>query len=120
VIVDIYETGTELCPVRAVGKWLTATSSMESDLPAFRFVSRVPLTGSKLNNLLKEWLEEATPGISTHSFRIGTASMMGKLGFSDREVKAVGIWSSRAFEGYMRLLRTKRRLVADKLAKYSC
>ncbi len=43
----------------------------------------------------------------THSFRIGTASMLGALGFSDEEVKAVGRWSSRAFEEYMLLPRTK-------------
>jgi hypothetical protein len=45
--------------------------------------------------------------------------MMGRLGFADREVKAVGRWSSRAFEGYIRLPRTKRKLVAEKLAKYT-
>jgi hypothetical protein len=92
---------------------------MESDQPAFRFSSGVPLTGGKLNGLLKEWLGEAVPGISTHSFRIGAASLMGKLGFSDKDVKAVGRWGSRAFEGYIRLPRTKRRLVAEKLARYS-
>jgi hypothetical protein len=119
-IVDVYQTGSDLCPVKAVMKWLDATKGMESDLPAFRFVSGVPLTGQKLNKLLKEWLEDAAPGISTHSFRIGAASMMGKLGFSDKEVKAVGRWSSRAFESYIRLPRTKRKLVADKMAKYSC
>jgi hypothetical protein len=90
---------------------------MEDDLPAFRFSSGVPLTGTKLNRLLREWLEDAAPGISTHTFRIGAASLMGKLGFADKDVKAVGRWSSRAFEGYMRLPRTKRKLVAEKLAK---
>jgi hypothetical protein len=117
IIVDVFQTDTELCPVRAVGKWLRFTSNMEDDLPAFRFSSGVPLTGTKLNRLLKEWLEDAAPGISTHSFRIGAASLMGKLGFSDQDMKAVGRWSSRAFEGYMRLPRTKRKLVAEKLAR---
>jgi hypothetical protein len=92
---------------------------MEKDQPAFRFSSGVPLTGGKLNGLLKEWLGKAVPGISAHSFRIGAASLMGKLGFSDKDVKAVGRWGSRAFEGYIRLPRTKRRLVAEKLARYS-
>jgi hypothetical protein len=76
------------------------------------------LTGSKLNKLLKEWIGEVVPGVSTHSFRIGAASMMGKLGFSDNDVKAVGRWGSRAFESYIRLPRTKRKMVAEKLAKY--
>jgi hypothetical protein len=119
VIVDIYQTDTDICPVRAVQKWSEATQGMAGDMPAFRFDSGVPLTGTKLNQLLREWLGDSVPGISTHSFRIGAASMMGKLGFSDKDVKAVGRWGSRAFEGYIRLPRTKRRLVAEKLAKYT-
>jgi hypothetical protein len=119
VIVDIYQTSTDLCPAKAVAKWLRASASMESDLPAFRFASGIPMTGAKLNKLLKDWLADVAPGISTHSFRIGAASLMGRLGFSDSEVKAAGRWSSRAFEGYIRLPRTKRKLVADKLAKYA-
>ena len=39
-------------------------------------------------------------------------SMLGALGFSDEEVKAVGRWSSRAFEEYMLLPRTKRMQMA--------
>ncbi len=38
--------------------------------------------------------------------------MLGALGFSDEEVKAVGRWSSRAFEEYMLLPRTKRMQMA--------
>jgi hypothetical protein len=118
-IVDVYQTDTDICPARAVKKWLRATQSMANDQPAFRFSSGIPLTGAKLNQLLKDWLSSTVPGISTHSFRIGAASMMGKLGFSDKDVKAVGRWGSRAFEGYIKLPRTKRRLVAEKLAKYA-
>jgi hypothetical protein len=107
VIVDVYQTDTDICPARAVVKWLGATQGMANDQPAFRFRSGVPLTGAKLNQLLKEWLGGTVQGISTHSFRIGAASMMGKLGFSDKDVKAVGRWGSRAFEGYIKLPRTK-------------
>jgi hypothetical protein len=118
VVVDIYQTNTDMCPARAVSKWLAATDGAANDQPAFRFASGVPLTGSKLNKLLKEWVGDVVPGISTHSFRIGAASMMGKLGFSDNDVKAVGRWGSRAFESYIRLPRTKRRMVAEKLSKF--
>jgi hypothetical protein len=118
VIVDVFQTDSNICPVRAVGKWLTATEHMDGNQPAFRFTSGVPLTSAKLNNLLREWLGGVVPGISTHSFRIGAASLMGRLGFADKDVKAIGRWGSRAFEGYMRLPRTKRKLVAEKLAKH--
>ena len=51
----------------------------------------------------------------THSFRIGMASMLGALGYDDDDVKAVGRWSSRAFEEYLMLPRTKRIAMAKKL-----
>jgi hypothetical protein len=119
VIVDVYQTDTTMCPAKAVMRWLRMTEGMAADMPAFRLADGTPVTGSLFNLLLKEWLGDTVPGISAHSFRIGAASLMGKLGFSDKDVQAVGRWGSRAFEGYMRLPRTKRRLVARKLAKYN-
>jgi hypothetical protein len=118
VIVDVFQTNTELCPIRAVSRWLRMSGDMESDQPAFRFADGTPITGGRFNQLLHLWLGEVTPGISAHSFRIGAASLMGSLGFSDKDVKAIGRWGSRAFEGYIRTPRTKRRLVAEKVAKY--
>jgi hypothetical protein len=119
IIVDVFQTDTDLCPAKAVRKWKKASKHMENGQPAFRFSDGVPITGTKFNFLLKQWLSDTVPGISAHSFRIGAASLMGAMGFSDKDVKAVGRWGSRAFEGYMRLPGTKRRLVAMKLAKYS-
>jgi hypothetical protein len=118
VIVDVFQTDSEICPVDAVRKWEESSGEMEADQPAFRFSSGVPLTSAKLNSLLKEWLGDVVPGISTHSFRIGAASLMGRLGFADKDVKAIGRWGSRAFEGYMKLPLTKRKMVAEKLAKH--
>jgi hypothetical protein len=34
--------------------------------------------------------------------------MLGSLGYSDDEIQASGRWSSRAFEAYLKLKRTKR------------
>jgi hypothetical protein len=119
IIVDIFQSDTDMCPVKAMLKWEKATEGMEEDQPAFRFSCGTPITCAKFNAILKDRLGGLVSGISCHSFRIGAASMMGTLGFSDKEVKAVGRWGSRAFEGYMRLPRTKRMLVARKLAKYS-
>jgi hypothetical protein len=117
-VVDVFQTDSDICPAAAVRKWLSTSSHMEEDQPAFRFASGVPITSAKLNSLLKEWLGDVIPGISTHSFRIGAASLMGKLGFADKDVKAIGRWGSRAFEGYIRLPRTKRKMVAEKLVKH--
>jgi hypothetical protein len=117
IVVDIFQTDTELCPVRAVEKWFRVTKDMEEDQPGFRWACGTPITCASFNNMLKDRLGGLVNGISCHSFRIGAASMMGSLGFSDKDVKAVGRWGSRAFEGYIRLPRTKRMLVARKLAK---
>jgi hypothetical protein len=119
VIVDVFQTDTDMCPAKAVERWLRMSSSMAGEQPAFRFADGTPITGGKFNHLLRQWLGNVVPGISTHSFRIGAASMMGALGFSDKDVKAIGRWGSRAFEGYMRLPRTKRQLVAQKMAKFA-
>ena len=71
-----------------------------------------PLTGAKMNSymskLLDPYTDKSIGSFNTHSFRIGLASMLGSLGFSDVEVKIAGRWSSRAFEAYLKLKRTKR------------
>jgi hypothetical protein len=117
-VIDIFQTDTAMCLTKATKKWWAATRNMSPDLPAFRLACGTPLTSAKLNTLLHKWLDSTIRGISTHSFRIGAASLMGSLGFSDKDVQAVGRWGSRAFEGYIKLPLTKRRLVAKKLAKW--
>jgi hypothetical protein len=61
---------------------------------------------------LTGFIENPEDVFCTHSFRIGIASMLGTLGYSDDDVKAVGRWSSRAFEEYLLLPRTKRMQIA--------
>jgi len=41
--------------------------------------------------------------------------MLANLGLPDEELQAAGRWSSRAFEIYMKLKRTKRTAVATKI-----
>jgi hypothetical protein len=48
VIVDVFQTDSNICPVRAVEKWLAATNHMASKQPAFRLASSVPLKSAKL------------------------------------------------------------------------
>jgi hypothetical protein len=78
----------------------------------FRWENGANLTGAKLNSIMSKFLDPYTDksigSFNTHSFRIGLASMLGSLGFTDEEIKAAGRWSSRAFEAYMKLKRTKR------------
>ena len=120
VIVDVYQADTNICPVRAVKKWLAATQNYEQDQPAFRMKDGTPLTASCFNRILEQRLKGYLDNrkLSAHSFRSGAASMMANLGYSDKDVKAVGRWSSRAFELYVKLPRTKRMAVAKNVRKF--
>ena len=117
VIVDVYETESLLCPVRAFKKW-DRFRETEQELPLFRFDSGVPFTGRRLNQILRACLEGHVEGgeklFSSHSFRAGTASHMAAIGCSDNEIKAIGQWSSRAFLEYVKLPRSNRAEVAKK------
>ena len=120
IIVDVFETGSDICPVKAFKKW-RKNVRIEKDRPLFRFSNGTSLTGRKFNEIIKERLTSVLPEaqglISSHSFRAGAASMMGVMGYSDEEVKAVGRWSSRAFLDYMKLPRSRRIEIAREWSK---
>jgi len=110
-IVDLFQNDGPLCPVKALLSW-HKLRKRELDKPLFRMENGTPLTGAKMNSFMSKFLDPYTDksigSFNTHSFRIGLASMLGSLGFSDEEVKIAGRWSSRAFEAYLKLKRTKR------------
>ena len=120
-ICDIYPSQSSLCPIRAFKAWKLAETDAEPDLPAFRFHDGPNMTIGAFNKILKETLAPHTKNlrgsISSHSFRIGLASCLGSLGFSDEQVMAAGRWSSRAYQSYMKLPRTKRLEMARAIAK---
>ena len=117
VIVDVYGSGTDICPVRAFKKW-NAFRLVEEGQPCFRFSSGVPLTGWKFNEIVRErlkgFVESSEKLFSSHSFRAGAASLMAEIGYSEDEIKAVGRWSSRAYMDYIKLPRTNRAEIAKK------
>jgi hypothetical protein len=116
-VVDVYQAEDDICPVRAVKKWMRVTSGAKDDQPAFSFDSGLSITAARFNTVLRERLQGVLDvRITTHSFRIGAASRMGQFGMSDKDVQAAGRWGSRAFETYLRLPRTKRMLVAKKIS----
>jgi len=121
VIVDVYESKGPLCPIRAYDKWRRLCPSTSNKKPAFMNSQGKPFTGKKFNQTLKKYLGKhvAYTGrrVTSHSFRYGIASLMGELGYGDSEIMAVGRWSSRAFEEYLKLPRTKRLEMAKKLGE---
>ena len=116
VIVDVFQAREEICPVSAYKKWKALGPPFERGQPAFRWADGTPLTTKRLNSILRDrlagYLEGDEKFYTTHSFRTGAASMMGALGYSDEDIKAMGKWSSNAFENYTKLPRAKRRVIA--------
>lgn len=120
VIVDVFETGGHTCPVKAFEKY-NSTRDHTRGLPLFRDETDTPLTGGKLNKILKHLLQDVIDyrlgSICTHSFRSGLASLMAEKGLTDEEIQIMGRWSSRAYELYIKLPRTKRATTALRLGK---
>jgi len=116
LIVDVFGTGGNLCPVRAVQKWQAVKKVTCLDQPAFRLHSGAPLTPRKITAIMRErlrgYLGRAERYLSAHSFRIGLASMLASLGYSEEAIQAMGRWSSRAWLEYVRHPRTTRITVA--------
>ena len=119
-IVDVFQSTGPLCPVAAYKKWQKNSTLSGKDLPVFRRENGKPFTGRCLNKFLKEFSNEkfpTAPGkFTAHSLRAGLPSLLGQLGFEDNDIKATGRWSSRAFQLYTKLPRSRRAEMAKKLA----
>jgi hypothetical protein len=106
--------------VKALKKWWSTGPPREKGAPAFRKPDGAAFTGRNLNETMGKLLTvQLGPGgkrLRTHSFRAAVPTMLGAAGFSDEEIMAVGRWSSRAFECYVKLARTKRRAMARTIA----
>ena len=120
-IIDVYETKGSLCPVKYFQRWKNSNPPNSQRKPAFLKPDGSPLTGQEFNKILKTLLgphiDYTKRKVSSHSFRGGMATLLGQLGYSDEDIQAMGRWSSRAFEAYMKLPRTRRAIMAKKLAK---
>jgi integrase len=118
VVVDLFETKGETCPVRAFKKWMDK-AERDKDKPVFMNKGKKPLTGRKLNsiirNLLEKHIDYSKGKVSSHSFRAGMASLLAEKGFEEEEIKVAGRWNSRAFECYTKLPRTRREEISRKL-----
>jgi len=105
----------QLCAIASWKKWRAFAPPSERGQPAFRKQNGGPFTQADLNSRLKELLPGAQ--ISSHSFRIGAATMMGQLGYKDQDIKTNGRWKSDAFERYVRHGKSRRSTIAAEFSK---
>ena len=118
-IIDVYSSNSSICPVKAVRKYFFFSKHTEKDMPTFRLNSGKPITTKLFNSHIKTYLGKHVDSdkrfVSGHSFRSGVATLIGQLGYSDEQLKAVGRWSSDAYLKYLKLPRTKRLEMAQEL-----
>ena len=97
-------TNHPVCPVRALGRYLSRRGSTPGPLFLFsdgRNLTR-PAFSAALHKALKE-LQMDSSQFNTHSFRIGAATFAKQVGISDSHIKALGRWKSNAYQKYVRL-----------------
>ena len=118
-VVEIFPTGSEICPISAYKKLDKLTGSLPRNNPCFTNKQGTPLTQRKLNKFLKEFSKKHLKRgvLSGHSMRAGLVSLFGQLGYTDQELKSFGRWSSRAFQLYTKLTRTRRHEMAKAATK---
>ena len=91
-----------LCAIRAVVSYLTVRGAGPG--PLFRLQSGQPLS----RQLLTSWLRQivASAGLpenfSSHSFRIGVATVAAWQGIPDHLIQALGHWTSNAYQLHIR------------------
>ena len=91
-----------LCAVSALVQYLSLRGNATG--PLFLRSDGSPLSRSSLTNRLKDIVSAA--GIngqySSHSFRIGAATMAARNGIPDHQIQSLGRWTSSAYQSYIR------------------
>ena len=117
--VVLARSDSPICPVAALMAYLTRRGGHEG--PLFQFEDKSPLTREKLNAQLQLLIRVAgwQGRYTLHSFRIGAATTAASLGFPDYLIKALGRWSSEAYQLYIKLPHQRLELASRCLATAS-
>ena len=109
--VEVFSNGTPLCPIKAYKNYMAGVGVKRGNSAAFR----LPVVGlayrhQRFNLDLKRLLAKHVHygSFTGHSFRSGLSSLLGKAGFSDAEVMAMGRWSGESFLHYVKSGRLAR------------
>ena len=100
-LVHISRVHFPLCALQAVLAYLAVRGN--SGGPLFLFQDGRPLTRAVLTARLREILAGAgvSGNFSSHSFRIGAATVAARNGVPDHLIQALGRWSSSAYQLYI-------------------
>ena len=87
VTIELFETGTFLCPVQAYLKWRKVSKlGLSKAKPVMRLDGGQAYTGRDFNadlkSLLSPHMNYNKGTITAHSFRAGLATLMAQLGYS--------------------------------------
>jgi integrase len=118
-IVEVFENGTKLCPVRAYKRYREVHGPSKKAMPAFRDELGWAYRHAQFNTDLKDILGRKIQygKLTAHSFRSGLATLMATVGYSDEEIKAAGRWSSEAFLAYVKRPKLTRVRIAKRLSR---
>ena len=91
-----------LCAVHAMLSYLALWGATPG--PLFLLKSGQPLSRATLTKWLREILSSAgiSGNFSSHSFRIGAATVAARNGVPDHLIQALGRWTSNAYQLYIR------------------
>ena len=92
-----------LCAVHATMTYLAARGDAPG--PLFLFANGQPLTRTRLTDWLRQIMTSAriSGNFSSHSFRIGAATVAARRGIPDHLIQTMGHWSSNAYQLYIRM-----------------
>ena len=109
-----------LCAVHASLAYLAIRG--DGPGPLFLCQNGQPLSRTLLTNWLRQIMASAgiSGNFSSHSFRIGAATVAGRNGIPDHLIQELGHWKSNAFQSYIRTLLSTALLASDRCDHCFC
>lgn len=117
VDVVVGNTGSAICPVKAVSEYISQRGDCEG--PFFIDQHRQPVKKSWFIKQIRQILQRLglpQEQYAGHSFRIGAATSAALAGVEDSTIQALGRWHSAAFLQYIRIPRQSLAHISQKLS----
>ena len=108
-----------LCPVSAMNNYLRATQWYSPDAPLFHIANNKHLTPNFINKAITTLAQASgfNEHLTSHCARVGGASSLSALGFSEPEIQSVGRWKSNAFRTYTKLASVTEKATSTAFGK---